>query len=384
MKKAHRLMRRRKRIRISNGPSVAISGYENGRSPSRTSLLPNLAQVVTPGSFRRIAKHDPSQLLFLQHAYGNRAVQRLIQCKLSVSQPGDRYEREADRVAEAVVQRQRVGAKPTISSVVEKESDITQTMAKGIYGSTPRAPQEDEEESAVMAKASGSRVSHPGGGIEKAIMASRGAGQPLPKSVRGFLESRIGFGFGSVRVHTDSRAVQMTKSLSAEAFTAGTDIYFNSGRYSPATFEGKKLLAHEATHVMQQSKGSPNGALARAGGLPIQRYKLKGFPPAKAAQMHAALASAIATVKGCKKLWWWGRKAIVHSLKRLRYDYVPDLGICGWTFPGSWYVEVGEEAFDVNKCCLLSSTLAHEAAHTELYTEGRARKMECKCFGCSC
>ena len=116
----------------------------------------------------------------------------------------------------------------------------------------------------------------------------------------------------------------------------------------------------------------------------IQRYRLNGFPAAEEAKMHAAIPNAISKVKSCSKLSWWGKYIIPPALRRMRYDYVPDLGLCGWTFPASWYIEVGPDAFKQNVCCDLESTLAHEAAHTEWYTEGRARAMECNCFGCSC
>jgi hypothetical protein len=89
-------------------------------------------------------------------------------------------------------------------------------------------------------------------------------------------------------------------------------------------------------------------------------------------------------VKACPKLSWWGKWVIPPAIATKRYDYKEDLGLCGWTFPASWYIEIGKDAFDTSKCCDLPSTIAHEAAHTEWYTEGKAGKMECNCFGCSC
>ncbi len=116
----------------------------------------------------------------------------------------------------------------------------------------------------------------------------------------------------------------------------------------------------------------------------IQRFSLKGFPKTEEAAMRTAIPKAIAKVKACSKLSWYGKRDIPIALNNSRYDYVPDLGLCGWTFPTSWYIEVGEKAFDASHCCDLESTLAHEASHTVFYTEGRARTMECNCFGCSC
>ena len=100
--------------------------------------------------------------------------------------------------------------------------------------------------------------------------------------------------------------------------------------------------------------------------------------------MRAAVPAAVSKVKSCSKLSWYGKSEIPKALNFVRYDYVPELGACGWTFPASWYIEIGKKAFDPSRCCDLPSTLAHEASHTVLYTESRARKMECDCFGCSC
>ena len=68
------------------------------------------------------------------------------------------------------------------------------------------------------------------------------------------MQSSFGFDFSHVNIHTDTGAVQMSKELHAQAFTQGSDIYFNSGKYDPQTTTGKQLLAHELTHVVQQQE----------------------------------------------------------------------------------------------------------------------------------
>jgi hypothetical protein len=98
--------------------------------------------------------------------------------------------------------------------------------------------------------------------------------------------------------------------------------------------------------------------------------------------MNAAVPAAIAKVKACSDLSRYGKLEIPAALDFVRYDYVPDLGFCGETFPSSWYIKIGKEAFDTSRCCDLPSTLAHEASHTAFYTEGKSRKMECNCFKC--
>jgi hypothetical protein len=100
--------------------------------------------------------------------------------------------------------------------------------------------------------------------------------------------------------------------------------------------------------------------------------------------MNAAIPRAISTVRSCSGLSWWGRYVIPPAIARARYDYKEDLGLCGWTFPASWYIEIGKSALEPDACCDLAATIAHEASHTEFYTEARARSMECTCFNCSC
>jgi hypothetical protein len=80
----------------------------------------------------------------------------------------------------------------------------------------------------------------------------RSPGKPLEEGDRLFMESRFGHDFSQVRIHTDSRAMESAKSVGAFAYTVGTDIVFGGGRYEPATREGRRLLAHELTHTIQQ------------------------------------------------------------------------------------------------------------------------------------
>ncbi|WP_318701549.1 DUF4157 domain-containing protein [Roseofilum sp. SID2] len=88
--------------------------------------------------------------------------------------------------------------------------------------------------------------------VEKRIQAKQGKGQPLTNRTRSFMEDRFGNDFSQVRIHTDSNAVQLSQDLQAKAFTHGHNIYFNSGQYNPGSTSGKRLLAHELTHTIQQ------------------------------------------------------------------------------------------------------------------------------------
>gem|GEM_PF-5034181 len=88
--------------------------------------------------------------------------------------------------------------------------------------------------------------------FDSQLASHSGAGSPLPSGLQGQMEGGMGADLSSVRVHTDSQAVQMSQDIGAKAFTHGSDIYFNEGQYQPETAEGQHLIAHETTHTVQQ------------------------------------------------------------------------------------------------------------------------------------
>jgi hypothetical protein len=92
--------------------------------------------------------------------------------------------------------------------------------------------------------------------VERDIHASRGLGQPLDLGVQRQMGAALGSDFSGVRVHTDQQADGLNQSLSARAFTTGSDIYFRQGAYNPGSSSGRELIAHELTHVVQQSGGA--------------------------------------------------------------------------------------------------------------------------------
>ncbi len=155
-----------------------------------------------------------------------------IQPRLEVNNPNDRFEQEADAVAEKVVSGE--------SAIQRKRTDCEQE-------------EELQMKPLVQMKAhsseSGQEVQP---WVQQQIESSRGGGQPLRDETRSLMENGIGANFEGVKVHTDSNAVQMNRDLGARAFTVGNDVYFNSGEYSPETGEGQRLLAHELTHTVQQ------------------------------------------------------------------------------------------------------------------------------------
>lgn len=100
--------------------------------------------------------------------------------------------------------------------------------------------------------------------IGAAIEARRGAGSPLPEPVRAEMEGHLGADLSAVRVHTDGAAATLNRAVQAEAFTTGTDVFFAPGRYDTSSSAGRGLLAHELTHVVQQSSGAggPGGTVS--------------------------------------------------------------------------------------------------------------------------
>ena len=100
-----------------------------------------------------------------------------------------------------------------------------------------------------------------GGNVAGAIQGAKGGGQPLDDGVRRQMEQGFGANFGNVRVHTGANAHGLNRSLQANAFTTGNDIFFRGGKYNPNSKSGQELVAHELTHVIQQT-GRQTGANA--------------------------------------------------------------------------------------------------------------------------
>jgi hypothetical protein len=141
------------------------------------------------------------------------SVRRVIQLKKTVSEPRDASEIEADRVASNLEQGVSAGA---ISPARTESSQLTPGSIDHVLG---------------------------------------GPGSPLAPATRAYFEQRLNSDFSSVRVHTDSAASESARQIQARAYTTGQHIVFRSGEFSPNTSGGGRLLAHELTHVVQQSRG---------------------------------------------------------------------------------------------------------------------------------
>ena len=118
---------------------------------------------------------------------------------------------------------------------------------------------EDGSEDLRQNKAVAGRTQEKTTPLDSAIAALQGGGQPLPPSERAFFEPRFGYDFSRVRIHTGAQAAKSARAAHAQAFTLGADIVFGTGTYTPGNAAGRLLLAHELTHVVQQTAATAPG-----------------------------------------------------------------------------------------------------------------------------
>jgi hypothetical protein len=127
-----------------------------------------------------------------------------------------------------------------------------------------------------------------------------GRGSPLDRETRGFMESRLGADFSDVRVHTDSKASESAKSVQAHAYTVGNDVVMQSDKYEPQSESGRRMLAHELTHVVQQRSGPVAGTPA-PGGIkisdPSDSFKQAAESSASRVMSTAVAPAATATAQ---------------------------------------------------------------------------------------
>jgi hypothetical protein len=234
--------------------------HAEAKAASKSSFTPVQSKLLAGSSGKQLVSQPP-----------------LIQAKLTIGSPNDRYEQEADRVADAVmrmpepsVQRQaeeeedeEIQAKPLAGEITprvqrqvepeEEEEELIQTKALSEQ-ITPlvQRQEEDEEEEEIQTKPLPSQTSEVVSDVETSINSIRGGGQPLPGSTRVFFEPRFGQDFSQVRVHTGAQEAESARAVNARAYTVGRDVVFGAGQYAPETTAGQRLLAHELTHVVQQ------------------------------------------------------------------------------------------------------------------------------------
>jgi hypothetical protein len=137
-----------------------------------------------------------------------------------------------------------------------EEEEVLQMKCNVCNVKNPVQMQPEEEEEPVQAKMNNTTIENIAPqNISTQIKKSRGSGTQLDKQTLGFMNSRFGADFSSVKIHHNEKSVQLNRQLNSQAFTVGKDIFFNSGKYQPQSQEGKRLLAHELSHTIQQGNG---------------------------------------------------------------------------------------------------------------------------------
>jgi Domain of unknown function (DUF4157) len=213
-----------------------------------------------------------------------------IQCKLRLGSPSDPLEHEADRAAERVLTmpdpgptgtRRNSGAAGSSEGVVQRACAACSNEHDDEKIQRKRVDPEDE----IKGKLTGTRpaLSDVGGALEGRVRGLNG-GEGLAPGERAFFEPRFGHDFSRVRLHAGAEAASVASALGARAFTRGTDVVFGQGEYAPGTESGRRLLAHELAHVVQQS---------RAAYLPVQRDLATPEPSMKPAAQSALTPAQI-------------------------------------------------------------------------------------------
>ena len=207
-----------------------------------------------------LALTTQDSIIHLQQTIGNQAVQRLmrskarngaikngIQTKLKVSQPGDAYEQEADRVADEVM-RMSTPSRIGISATGEEDR-----ISRKCSACEMKKKDEEERKLKISRKPMTMSNFEPSNEVTNDIRnVPPSGGSSLDNNTQEFMESKFGYDFSRVRIHTDTNAAESARTMNALAYTLGEDIVFGDGQYSPNTVNGRCLLAHELTHTIQQ------------------------------------------------------------------------------------------------------------------------------------
>jgi hypothetical protein len=183
-----------------------------------------------------------------------------IRRKMTVNEPGDHFEKQADQVADRVVKQ--ISQPKTPAPAVQKKGDKKEEKQEKEQNQPDKELQRrpvfesdgdgggDGDTLKRSGEAPAPEVSPQ---TQQRIESRKGGGEPLPSNTREEMEGAMGADLSAVRVHKDSEAADLSRQVQAQAFTHGSDIYFGQGKYDTETTSGKHLLAHELTHTVQQN-----------------------------------------------------------------------------------------------------------------------------------
>ena len=264
------------RVHSPGKAPAATQTSQRRRSPVRRAPATELGADATSveAAIAEPAHAKPEAVLQLQRLSGNRAVRDLlarqrIQAQLTVGAAGDTYEQEADRIAAEVAHGPAMGQDAGDRGGAGASTAVTATITPVAQRHTPDpkpgSEPGDEEEGDVQRSSAGGREAafDAGAAFEATLQRRAGAGRPLDPAVQRDMEASFGAGFGGVRVHDDAEAVDLNRSVGANAFTRGQDIYLGSSHLDAGSAQGRHLLAHELTHVVQQTGGRAGRTVQR-------------------------------------------------------------------------------------------------------------------------
>jgi Domain of unknown function (DUF4157) len=236
-----------------------VSGQDNsGRSRSVCGAESQSVSIqkLKVGSFQKLQR----QMEESEESTEEEAVQAKFLPTLSIqslnSTFGERLQRQADELQEAKTEDQEEGV---VQAKFVSSLPVCSFSGDRLQRQVEEAPeaQVDDEEEQVQTKRIPHQMPSVTSDLTSRLKASRGGGQPLSASTKEFMESRFNHDFSQVRVHTDGQANQLASDLNAQAFAWQQHIYFGAGYYQPHTSSGKRLLAHELTHTIQQQDSLP-------------------------------------------------------------------------------------------------------------------------------
>ena len=202
---------------------------ENDGAAPEVHHAPDLSQIQTD---RDLMTADDA--MALQDLVGNRAVTQLTGATKSTTPARAGYVQPKPLPA-PMLRRESLPDRPAYAHIMRK---LTSLSSQGGERTIQRAGGDGSFET--------------NDSFESKVKQQSGGGQPLPSDVRADLEPKFGADFSGVKIHTGSTAAQLSQDVGAQAFTHGSDIYFNQGKYNPESGSGKHLLAHELTHTVQQ------------------------------------------------------------------------------------------------------------------------------------
>lgn len=350
------------------------------------------------------------------------------QAKLTIGAPNDKYEQEADRVADAVMrmpesqvqreeridedEQEKIQTKP----LTNKSEPQIQRLCPGCEDELKRQPEEGQDDELLQAKAQTGSTPEVSPENASGIRSLQGSGRPLPDTDRVFFEPRFDRDFSGVRIHTDSKAAQLANNVNARAFTLGRDVVFGAGQYQPHGDGGKRLMAHELVHVVQQVGGYPAVNMVQNQSLGVSKTRIISLHGVKVqidntcdvpqfgySFVKNAAREMLVKVFNTHCIRQPARRGFRRNLRqhgiRIGCDGIKRCGYAaGYSTPAN-YLTLGTQSFPhhiehVSFCDPMSSTLLHELIHLArgvlhtldssgnvIYSRDRAYGCEKACFG---